>query len=63
VPRILSNSTYTFLVMIWLMVTGWYGWLIKYGLLNVNSSAMSSGLVSIFPCLSLSLSSVVFSVF
>jgi hypothetical protein len=49
--------------MIWLMVTGWYGWLIKYGLLNVNSSAMSSGLVSIFPCLSLSLSSVVFSVF
>jgi hypothetical protein len=32
----LSDSTYTFLVMIWLMVAGWCGWLIKYGLLDVD---------------------------
>jgi hypothetical protein len=36
VPWILSDSTYTFRVVIGLMVASRYGWLVKYGLLDVD---------------------------
>jgi hypothetical protein len=61
-PWILSNSTYTVLVVVWLVVTGGYSWLVEYGLLDVYFFCYVFW-VSIFPCLSLMLSKVVFSVF
>jgi hypothetical protein len=35
-PGILSNSAYTCGIVIGLMVASWYGWLVEYGLLDVD---------------------------
>jgi hypothetical protein len=35
-PGVLSDFAYIVRVMIWLMIAGWYGWLVVYGLLNVD---------------------------